>query len=651
MKDENDFDLEKGPITPKFVDEENLNEIEEEVLENEEPEFLENENDLIAPQEQTPNLAVNNQQRGRNEYKNTVGNKNFYKNQSKGLAKKQEEAKEARNAARKEKQESTKLKAGEKTAKTDGSNLTQKDKTDKTKDSANLKEKGLALKNANQNALSNKVNSAKSKAFAAAHPVEAGKMQAKSAAIKFIMTKPAVIVGAIAIVGIIFIIIAFLIVLTGDIITSSGVNSYYSASTSFWWPIGSLEITSTSEGDFATDEPISSTVTSPYGWREWSSTFHYGIDIDVTTSDTVIPIIASKSGTVTIASNSCTSLAEYGSYSSSSTGCETGYGNYVEIDHGNGITTRYAHLDLDSVTVEVGDTVTQGQVIGYMGKTGNSAGVHLHFEIRVNGVTVDPLNDSTYYVSLDDTRANSAYNLALNINLYQTSLSKSQFITKMDEYCDSGVSSSRKEAFCTNFAANSETIYTTSVENGINPEIVVAFAEVESEYSNSGYNYWGIAHYNTATSGSDYDSLEEGIKAFSELIYNYNDSTSSAYSKIETYQVNAAASSCGSSSYFKTDTLVWVQGQYSYIGDFMVNIGSDWGVGGCVYLEYYAKIGFLNYTEEVVEEKCGTSNKCTYMDGSYYSCENNASDACDIADYILYTAYQRALIVEKIFYD
>jgi murein DD-endopeptidase MepM/ murein hydrolase activator NlpD len=66
-----------------------------------------------------------------------------------------------------------------------------------------------------------------------------------------------------------------------------------------------------------------------------------------------------------------------------------GYGNYVKIDHGNGIVTVYAHMK--KVYVSSGQIVDQGEAIGQMGQTGRSTGIHLHFEVQVNGVQVDPL--------------------------------------------------------------------------------------------------------------------------------------------------------------------------------------------------------------------------------------------------------------------
>jgi murein DD-endopeptidase MepM/ murein hydrolase activator NlpD len=66
-----------------------------------------------------------------------------------------------------------------------------------------------------------------------------------------------------------------------------------------------------------------------------------------------------------------------------------GYGNLVVVDHGNGLSTAYAHGS--SILVGVGQTVTQGETVSLVGSTGNSSGPHLHFEVRVNGSAVDPL--------------------------------------------------------------------------------------------------------------------------------------------------------------------------------------------------------------------------------------------------------------------
>ena len=133
---------------------------------------------------------------------------------------------------------------------------------------------------------------------------------------------------------------------------------------------------------FAWPVPGHANITSGFGSR-WGTT-HKGIDI----SDGSIqgmPVVASRSGTVTRADNACT----HNYPKNSSCGCGGGYGNRVEISHGDGTSTLYGHMV--TITVSVGQTVEQGQVIGYVGSTGHSTGYHLHFEIKQNGVQVDPM--------------------------------------------------------------------------------------------------------------------------------------------------------------------------------------------------------------------------------------------------------------------
>ena len=114
--------------------------------------------------------------------------------------------------------------------------------------------------------------------------------------------------------------------------------------------------------------PVTGPVTSPFGPR-WGR-LHAGIDIAAPNGT---PIRAVKDGNVVLSQTE----AESG-----------GYGNYTCVDHGGGLASCYAHQTAFEVT---SGPVSQGDVIGYVGNTGNSFGDHLHFEIRVNGVPTDPL--------------------------------------------------------------------------------------------------------------------------------------------------------------------------------------------------------------------------------------------------------------------
>jgi murein DD-endopeptidase MepM/ murein hydrolase activator NlpD len=95
---------------------------------------------------------------------------------------------------------------------------------------------------------------------------------------------------------------------------------------------------------------------------------HKGIDIPASTGDDVRSV---KAGTVIESDN------------------RNGYGNTVVVDHGGGVTTRYAHLSARQVAV--GDRVTSGQILGLVGQTGRATGSHLHLEVRQNGIAIDPL--------------------------------------------------------------------------------------------------------------------------------------------------------------------------------------------------------------------------------------------------------------------
>lgn len=127
-----------------------------------------------------------------------------------------------------------------------------------------------------------------------------------------------------------------------------------------------------------TVNPVSGTLTSDYGYRDHpvsgSYIFHRGIDVGVPTGT---PILAFADGTV-----------EFTGESSES-------GLYVQINHGNGVSTFYAHCS--KITVQEGETVRAGQTVAEAGETGNATGPHLHFALIKDGIYLDPL----YYIEVN----------------------------------------------------------------------------------------------------------------------------------------------------------------------------------------------------------------------------------------------------------
>jgi murein DD-endopeptidase MepM/ murein hydrolase activator NlpD len=130
-------------------------------------------------------------------------------------------------------------------------------------------------------------------------------------------------------------------------------------------------------GIFTWPLPVAGEITSFYGWREDPFTgeikYHDGTDIGAPNGT---PILAAANGTVVTAN----STDNWGG----------GLGYHVKIDHGGGFATVYAHCS--AICVHAGDTVTQGQIIGYVGNTGRSTGNHLHWEVYRNGVGVDGID-------------------------------------------------------------------------------------------------------------------------------------------------------------------------------------------------------------------------------------------------------------------
>jgi YD repeat-containing protein len=117
--------------------------------------------------------------------------------------------------------------------------------------------------------------------------------------------------------------------------------------------------------------PVMGRITGSFGERidpfNGEGAFHAGVDISCAYGQ---PVLAPADGTVTYAD------------------MYNGYGRMIEIDHGNGIVTRYGHLS--GFAIADGQTVRRGQVIGYVGLSGRSTGPHLHYEVRIHDTPVNP---------------------------------------------------------------------------------------------------------------------------------------------------------------------------------------------------------------------------------------------------------------------
>ena len=126
------------------------------------------------------------------------------------------------------------------------------------------------------------------------------------------------------------------------------------------------------QGTGQLSRPVNAPITSNFGWRihpiYGTRRLHAGTDFGV---DEGTPVHAADGGVVVEA------------------GWVSGYGYTVIIDHGNGMSTLYAHNS--DVAVSPGQTVSKGQVVSYSGNTGGSTGPHLHFEVRINGEPTDPM--------------------------------------------------------------------------------------------------------------------------------------------------------------------------------------------------------------------------------------------------------------------
>ncbi len=226
------------------------------------------------------------------------------------------------------------------------------------------------------------------------------------------LKKKLVIAGAIS--PFIFIIFFIVILITPlfvlgiidiDDIGNNSSNSYAyegyvstSDNTGYWWPIGSRETTTVNGKEFATGNPSSTYLTAYFNGNDnVHNGRHSGVDISAVINTE--NVIATKDGKVIYPYNDSNISIGTCDYYGTKANCNS-YGNYVKIEHSDGAVSLYGHMYANTITVRAGDYVKQGQVLGKSGSSGNSTGGHLHFEIRIDGIPVNPLD----YINSNNSR-------------------------------------------------------------------------------------------------------------------------------------------------------------------------------------------------------------------------------------------------------
>lgn len=400
----------------------------------------------------------------------------------------------------------------------------------------------------------------------------------------------------------------------------------------YFWPVGSIETEERNGKLFATGTPVPSTITSYFGSKEGFRTHGHGA-IDIATSGYDIgevPVIASKSGTVIFPTDYSETQYSDNGYIGNPDG-QT-YGNFVKIQHSDGTYTLYGHMAKGSITVVAGDVVEQGQVIGRIGNSGSSTGMHLHFEMRDSSNNrIDPLD----YVDPDNPRPISAEG-GNSFSLTSTTLTEAEFVAKMEDYCVR----SKNQGFCNDFSSNAKEIYNASLKNSVNPELVVVTAGAEQSWTLSAackytHNYWGIGITNGkgCNSGAKYSSITDGIAGYAKVLQSYSPTGTFATAITNRYNERSKAG-CDPAGHGLPGTLEGMQSIYSWVGDFRYNPGSS-GLGGC----YYLNIIYGNTYCSSVSTCPGTSN-CP---------SSSATTTCEQNDYTTWQLKTKAQIRYNIF--
>ncbi len=304
----------------------------------------------------------------------------------------------------------------------------------------------------------------------------------------------------------------------------------------YWWPIGSATATN---GNIYGGLPTATTITATFAGNDSTHNGSHGaIDIGASCNDNVV--IAAKAGTVIKVSDTCANNGYYGNK------CGGGYGNYVYIEHDDGVVTRYAHMYPGSIVVSEGEQVEQGQKIGMVGTSGSSTGCHLHFEVRVADQKVDPLD----YVSPDNPRPVSNYSFKSSGD----SSNQKQYICK--SLLSTGYSVNAVAGVMANFQAESGFVsyrlqgdysssYTTSLE----------YTEKVDNGTISKYNFM-----HNGPNGGGYGLAQWTYYTRKEGLYDYAKSKSASIGQLEMQLAYFVEEVVG-----YTTTYKYITGNYSAI--------------------------------------------------------------------------------------
>ena len=258
--------------------------------------------------------------------------------------------------------------------------------------------------------------------------------------------------------------------------------------------------------------------------------------------------------------------------------------------------TVYKYLQANSGQPPTGNSVSQGDIIGKVGNTGNSTQASLYFEFDDESET--PIDPTNLFVPCSATMNG-------DFDIHTTTLTKDKFISDVNSNLRKYSYNSSRENAITLFEQNAGNIYDFSVKNNLNPEFVITRAIKEgyspSNKDISGYNFWGIGCTNTGgvNACKNFASLEEGIKYLADMEIVKNAKTVSE-----------------------------TMSKYAYIGKYWYNPGNS-GQGGCYYFNSIKKYMIQNRIN-VVSNACASSNIC---DGN--RCIETTDD-----DQKAYTLYQ-----------